>query len=266
MKSSLSSKNTTVILLVVLAIAILFGIYYYFVLPKLNEVDAKESTVSSLNSEIATLNEQIALVEEQKTVATSNMVALRNKVPQTREIENLLLSIEEVEAITGVRVESISFNNYDSLVSGAGLVDPNAPTTEEQATSEGTTTEGATDTVTTEGTTEETTKEATDSKTATEENGAETANTKETVTPVSTIAPESLPAELKLLTLSLSIISPEYKKLQSFIKELEQIERIVKIDTFSFTLPGEEELVSENPNLEVTSTIQITTFYYEGDQ
>lgn len=249
MKSVSSSKNTVFILIGVLILALLFAVYYYLILPKLNEVEAMESSVSTLNSEIASIHEQIATVEADRESSSPNILALRKKVPQTRGIESIVRGIEEIEAITGTRVESISFNNYDSLVSGAGLVDPNAPiapTAEEQAAAEAeesTTTEGETpaDETTTEGETEV----------------AET--------PVSTITPESLPAELKLITLSINVLAPDFETLQEFIAEFEKVDRVVKVDTFNFSLPGEEENISEDPNLEVSSTIQITTFYYEGD-
>lgn len=251
MKSGSSSKNTVYILIGVLILALLFAVYYYLILPKLNEVEAMESSVSTLNSEIASIHEQIATVEADRETSSPNILALRKKVPQTRDIESIVRGIEEIEAITGTRVESISFNNYDSLVSGAGLVDPNAPiapTAEEQAAAEaeaeeGTTTEGETPT-------EETT---TDGETEVAE------------TPVSTITPESLPAELKLITLSINVLAPDFETLQEFIAEFEKVDRVVKVDTFNFSLPGEEENISEDPNLEVSSTIQITTFYYEGD-
>ena len=93
-----------------------------------------DSSVNSLHSEISTLNEQIASIQENQSSEDSNEFALRKKVPTNREIDELLLNIEEIEYVSGSRIQSISFNNYDSLVSASSLTDPNAVTeTEENA-------------------------------------------------------------------------------------------------------------------------------------
>ena len=113
-----------------------------------------DSSVDSLHSEISTLNEQIASIQEEQSNENSNEFALRKKVPANREIDELLLNIEEIEYVSGSRIQSISFNNYDSLVSASGLTDPNAVTdTEENA----------------EGQTEASEEQATDTTSETEE-------------------------------------------------------------------------------------------------
>lgn len=221
-------------------LALLFAIYYYVLLPKQDEADMLESSVNSLQSEIASLNEQITLVQEEQSRESSNEFALRKKVPDNREIDELLLNIEEIEYVSGSRIQSISFNNYDSLVSASGLNDPNAvPDTEENA----------------EGQTEASEEQATDT----------TSETAEQVitTPVSTIAVESLPANLKLVTFEVDVESPNYEKLQQFIKETEQLERVMHIDAIEYDLPGEENIYAENASDIVSATVQVTTFYYE---
>ena len=51
----------------------------------------------------------------------------------------------------------------------------------------------------------------------------------------------------------------------TFIKEIEQIERVMKLDSVSLTLPGEEEQLQEDAVPTYKAAIQITTFYYEGE-
>ncbi len=235
-----SSKNSGPILIASLVAVLLFAVYYYIVLPKQDEADMIDSSVDSLHSEISILNEQIASIQEEQSSENSNEFALRKKVPASREIDELLLNIEEIEYVSGSRIESISFNNYDSLVSASGLTDPNAVTaTEENA----------------EGQTEASEEQATDTTSETEE--------QVTATPVSTIAVESLPANLKLVTFEVGVESSNYEKLQQFIKEIEEIERVMHIDTIEYALPGEENTYAENASDIVSATIQVTTFYYE---
>ena len=236
-----SSKNSGPILIIILVGVLLFAIYYYVLLPKQDEADMMESSVNSLRSEISTLNGQIASIKEGQSNKSSNEFSLRKKLPDNREIDELLLNIEEIEYVSGSRIQSISFNNYDSLVSASSLTDPNAVTeTEENA----------------EGQMKEN-----------EEQIAETATTSENeepvTTPVSTIAVESLPPNLKLISFNVDVESPNHDKLKQFIKEIERLERVMHIDTVGYNLPDEENTFAEDATDIVGASIQVTTFYYE---
>lgn len=257
MKSISSNVRNTLILVSVLILALLFAVYYYVVLPKKNEVEAAQTAIAGLKNEIVSINDQILIIEDEQKQALANLFTLRQKVPATRDIESLIRDVEEIEAITGTRVENISFNNYDAQVSGAGLVDPNAPApVEGQATTPATTTPATTETQpATEGEPTGEGQQATDGQQAQED-----------ALPVATIDPATLPGELQMITLSVSVLSPNFETLQEFIKEFERMDRVVKVDTFNFALPGEEDFISADPNYEVSSTIQITTFYYVGEQ
>lgn len=52
-----SSKNSSIILLIALITAILFALYYYLLLPKLDEVKAKENHISQVQQEVTRINE-----------------------------------------------------------------------------------------------------------------------------------------------------------------------------------------------------------------
>lgn len=242
MNSITSSKNSTILLLTALFAAILFAVYYYVLTPKLDEVKEKESTLSSLNQEITTLQEQMTLIDETQQTSISNTLTLRKKVPQTREIEKILLDIAEIEAVTGTLVESIRFNNYDSPVVDSTITDPNAPAVDQEAVPR---------------------------TPAVEEKATDNQSTPEGTTdtpPVSTITKESLPEQLKLVTFSFDIAALDLQALQNFLQEIEQIERIMKIDTLSISSPGEEEQLQEDADPTVKATVQVTTFYYEGEK
>ncbi|MFJ7735039.1 potassium transporter [Lysinibacillus sp. NPDC097287] len=245
MNSITSSKNSAILLLTALIAAILFAVYSYVLSPKLDEVNAMESTLSTLNQEIKSLQEQITFIDETQQTSLSNSLTLRQKVPQTREIEKVLLAIAEIEAVTGTLVESISFNNYDSLVVDSTITDPNAPVMDEEVAQGASATDGNT--------------------TDTQQTGGETVATTDEL-PVSTIAKESLPEQLKLVTFSIDIAALDLQALQDFLQEIEQIERIMKIDTLSISSPGEEEQLQEGADPTVKANVQITTFYYEGEK
>lgn len=238
------NKNTSILLLVALIASFLFAIYYYIVLPKKDIVESLESSINALHTEIGTLQAQIGSSEEEKTAEVSNVFEIRQKLPQSREIDQLLLNLEEIEFVSETRITAIGFNSYDTLVSESAIV----PLPEEGAEEDAA--EGQMDGA-----------EVTENEEADEGNG-----TGETVeTPVSEIAAQTLPPELKLITFNLEIEAPDGQNIQLFIEEIENLKRIMHIDSISYTLPGEEAEFMEEGNETVTASIQVTTFYYEGE-
>ena len=228
-----NGKNSGPLLVTALVMALLFAVYYYIVLPKQEEAEAKQSTVDSLNSEISTMKEQIALLEEGNSDAVDNEFTIRKKLPESREIDELLLSLEEIEYISDTRIVGVSFNNYDDLVSASGLADPNA-TAEQNPVEE-----------------------------TTDESAAEAVDQQEETIPVSTMSAESLPANLKLITFQIDIESLDDEQLQQFLKEIEGLERVMHIDTIEYSLPGEEDALLDDAPKVVSASIQVTTFYFE---
>ncbi|MEB2302755.1 potassium transporter [Lysinibacillus xylanilyticus] len=237
-----SSKNSTILLLAALIAAILFALYYYIVTPKLEEVDAKESSINSLQQEISTIQEQIALFEENDKSSSTSNLTLRKKVPQTRAIDEVIRNIEEIEAVTGTRVEAMNFNNYDSLVIDSTMTDLNLINSEEQVD----------------------TQQSTIDEQAVAKND-ETTEVKDKI-PTATFTNDSLPKELKLVTFSIDVDAMDNKAMVEFIKEIEKIDRVMKIDTIDFELTGEEAKFQEGADTTLKSTIQVTTFYYDGQQ
>ena len=243
MKSS--SSNSTPLLLSVLILAILAALFYYLVMPKMDEVNRAEANVSSLQSSITDLESQIATLTAEQSKDVTNEFAIRKQLPAKRAINELLLNIEEMEYVTGSRIVSLSFNSYDELVNSSNYVDPNAPVDTEQ-TSDGQPVEASVQTG--EGTAVITTENVTED--------AATA-------PVSTIAVATLPTNLKMITFSIDVEAPNALQLVAFIKEIESLERVMHIDTIDFSLNGEENKYLEDASDVVATTIQVTTFYYE---
>jgi len=227
MNSISSSKNGTLLLIIALALALLFALYSFVVKPKQEVAQSLRTEINYLNTEIASLEENMADKQTQLSKTDINELTLRKKVPKDREIDSLILSIEEIEYVTGSQIRHIEFNNYDTLVSDSNLLNP----TENSEDNEGL---GILD---------------------------ELQQTEEL--PVSSIAEEPLPQSLKLVTFIIEVISPNEPKLLQFIREVEQIERIMHIDSINFDLTGEKDQIFEDISDVVTAEVQVTTFYYE---
>lgn len=225
-----SGKNSSTLLIIALVAALLFAVYYYVILPKKEEVASLESSIASTRSEMTTIQQQIEEINASKSIDETTLFEMRQKVPATRNLDDLILNIEETQYVSGTKILSVDFNNYDTLVSNSELEDPNAPTEDSENV---------------------------------DDTGEETSSNER---PVSTIAKESLPPELKLITFEVNVESPDFQHLVHFIKEIEKIERIMYIEIIDFSLPGEENEFAEDSVDSIEATVQVTTFYYEGDE
>ena len=228
MNKLMSSENSPLLLLTAFVAALLCAVYYYLVVPKTNEVEAKSNSIEQLGQEIASLEEQLTQTSNEQMSMASNSLAMRKKVPETRAIEQVILDITQIEEVTGTRVESVNFN-YDVDVAQTEVTESNTIEKAEVAVDE--------------------------EQTKVEEN-----------VPVPTIAKETLPANLKLVTFTIEVAALDFNALDRFLKEIENLERVMKTDTISFKLPGEQDRLETEKDLSATATVQITTFYYEGEK
>ena len=225
----LNSKKSGILLLVLLIASLLFALYYYVILPKREEVQAKEASIQSLQSEIKSLKQSLTSFDEQLEVPMQETLEMQKKVPSVRAVEQVLRDMVEIEEVTGTRMESLTFNNYDEPVADANV--------------------GQTNTV------------------AEAEAKVNEENQENTETPpISTIAQENIPLELKLVTFTFDIGALTFDSMVTFLKEVEKLERVMKIDTIKMSLPGEKEKLDKEADTTIKATVQITTFYYEGQE
>lgn len=229
MTNLLNSKKSGLLLLVLLIASLLFALYYYVILPKKDEVRAKEASIQSLQTEIKSLEQSLTSFDEQLEVPMQETLEMQKKVPSVRAVEQVLRDMVEIEEVTGTRMESLTFNNYDEPVANANVDQTNTVAEAEAKVNE--------------------------------------ENQENTETPpVSTIAQENIPPELKLVTFTFDIGALTFDSMVTFLKEVEKLERVMKIDTINMTIPGEQEKLDKEADNTIKATVQITTFYYEGQE
>lgn len=231
-----SGKNSAFLLITALILALLFALYNYVIQPKKEEAASVQSSVNQLQADISSLKEGIASQEENNKKAADNEFTLRKQLPQQRAMKELLLSIEEVEYVAQTCILSLNFNNYDSIVAQSNIEDPNHKT--------------------------ETTQDGTNPES---ENADGTESEQETVQPVSSIPRETLPADLQMVTFTIEVQAPNREQLEEFLKEIESLEREMRVDAVRYTLPGEAGRLAVEPSGNIDAEIQLTTFYYEGN-
>lgn len=218
-----SSQRNTVILVALLTIALLGALYYYVVLPKTERVTSLQSTITTLTATRDTALADIAAFDA-KDLDAGTLARLQKQVPKERGVEYILRDLEDIEMLTRSRIENISFSEYDApmLERKLGLTE----TTEEEL-------------------------------------AAQLANeTVEEEEPLYNAALAEAPEGLQIITYQVELLTPDYKTLRTFIREVEGLERIIKIDVVQLSQPGEEVKFAEVVDYTVSASLQLTTFFY----
>lgn len=68
-------------------------------------------------------------------------------------------------------------------------------------------------------------------------------------------------ADIKKITISIQAQSPSYDNMILFLKEIEDLKRLTKIDSFSFKGPREKVLASQEIQNELLYSLTISTYY-----
>lgn len=225
MKERMNDNKTLVLLLGILALVILGALYYYVVYPKMEHEKRIASSIEQLAVDNRHLKEDILAYAELDEDAEDTF-DLRKKLPGNRNVSELLLSLEEAELVSEAKIQSIAFNNYDGLVSESGY----GVTGEEDVDEAG-----------------------------------ETEGQEDDEIPETKIDIETLPTALKLLSFNVQVEVQDYDHLLTFIREVEAIERLKRIEDIAFSSGGEADLKGAEADEAMVVTLQVTTFYSEEE-
>lgn len=246
--SDFFQEKRKIILFIGIILFLLLGLlYFYLLMPLKDDANAAEQNVKQLETEVKTLENRL---NQNETDQPKNTAKLEKKMPLSRQLDELILSLQEIEMVSGSQIASITFNNYDGgLTEADGTYNNNE------------TTDGTDNTATNEPDENQSDNQAAADE-SNDDNESDTNDESEQATDETVT---NLPTNVKLITINLSIASPDYEHFQLFLRELEKLERITRVDTLTFTKPAERELLYEKDGSKaVTAEVQITTFYYNG--
>jgi type IV pilus assembly protein PilO len=234
MNNIFQENKKSFFLLLGLLFLLLIVAYFFFYQPKSQEFKKKEGQVEILENDNQVLQIKISNAEHDSgsEVGIENYL-LENKLPLKPEIEELILTLQEIELISDSRFDNISFSYGDT-----------APQREEEETD----IDKEDDSQSEEDTDNET---QTDTDTADSETFVENA-----------INFEEIPENLQVITVSFSVTSPDYEHFQQFINLIENQERFMTVTSMDFQKPAEREIVLDEDAETITSDVNVTTFYF----
>lgn len=254
-------KGIMFFLMIILFLLIGLG-YVYKIKPIQDTLDTTRMNVQGMEAEIQILNAQIAKVQEANSEeeTESEEPNIEHFLPFSSNLDDILIQLSQVEVATGNKINSISFATTEGTLSEADIQTMRKGYEIFQATDDGEAVEG-----------EETNGESAESDT-TESGTVDEGTTENTQDPAAQNPPPAIPGveNVKLVTVNLSVTSPTLAHFRQFLTGIENLERITRIESYSFntkqemTKPENEE--EEAKPIPITIGLQISTFYYIDGQ
>lgn len=200
MTSLFQKRTITYILILVISFLLLIGTYFFLYRPQVEELHNKKIELQMKQESKEFLLEKL---EELEGKTGDDFEEWKNRLPVSKELDQLILILEEMEQVSNSTFERITFSYSNSLNSVDGQEE--------------------------------------DKSTNKEFNMLEQ------------------PAELHVITIRMNVITPDYQRFQTFLKEIEKQERWMYVNELEFLSTGD----SEELEPAIHSQVQLVTFYYK---
>ena len=234
MNLRLNNKRTLIAsVCVILILALLAGEYFLFLKPLKSEIKTFKTQLETEEKLYDVMGQRLADSTNEVVEQTST---LQKKLPVLPFLEQFLLDLEKAEVISNSLITNMTFSDADLNLEE---IDQEELTSEDLLNGQ-----------------ENINYEINGKEVFSEDE----ANTGETQTENQQETP-AIPEGMKRITVNLSVKSDNYFDMLTFLKVVENLERITKIDSLSFS--GGEEVKSVDAKVEgLTYSLVLSTFYY----
>ncbi|WLV24114.1 hypothetical protein QR721_10760 [Aciduricibacillus chroicocephali] len=247
MNEQFQERRNLYLALAGLILILLIVLFFAVLKPMTDEKSANEAEALNLQKQVDNLQTEKKRAQNSPDSGQDESTLYKAKMPLNPSLDELMRSLEEIEAISMSRIDKIEFaydgdlplpdKEEDTTNPDDAVPDANAGTNDDTATS----------------TDEEDTSGAVDSEART------SADNK--VAQLELQAPENL----HTIAMRMEVASPDYEHFDMLMKEVEKLDRVTLVNTLEFKKPAEAELVlDQNPDETVTCTVELITFYYDG--
>ncbi|WP_163101786.1 type 4a pilus biogenesis protein PilO [Peribacillus alkalitolerans] len=224
-----SRKKFLTFIVIIIGLGTLgFGYAFWFHFLPLKE------RISSLSTMISAQEEKLGESGSPNTEKTGEIITqtteLQKKLPVAPLVDQFILELERAEVESGSLITSFNFGQNQSEVTSES--ENNLATEIGNAIGSSQSNSTTTDT-----------------------------NVDENGKPIETMPAVPLPEGVEQLTVSMTVESPSYFELEAFIKAIEELPRITKIDNLTFT--GQREVREATvPVTKLTYSVTVSTFYF----
>ena len=235
MKQLFQENRNTFLLLFVLLFILVLSVYFFLYRPLAAELQHEEKQEQVLKDEVAILDERLSTIPGNVEESTKDLeyLRLKDQLPTLPELDEFLLTLNEIELISNSRINEMTFGYQGELPERGSIGDEKGI-------------EDVTDEFT----------EAVD----------ESMEGEEFSEPELILEMEEMPIGLESIIVTIDVQSPDYEHFQLFLKEIENQERMMVVSSLEFDKPTESEIVfAENPDETILARIVVMTFYYDNE-
>jgi len=225
MNNMFEENRSTFLMLVGLMFVLLMVLYFAFISPLLSDLKEKKSSQVDLQNDIAVLEKKLQQLDESEEEFEQEQLELQKKIPLTRELEEIVLILQEIELHSSSVIEEINFY-YDGSLPTSDFI--HELDTEEMVE---------------------------------DEDGSEGEKGKNNDEKSPTIDLVEKPERLQLITLNMEITSPTYDDFLQLVTEIEQQERIMGVSKVQFETQSESVDVETDGSIE--AEVELITFFYQ---
>lgn len=225
MNDYLQENKRTLFILFGLLFILAIVLYFILLRPLIADLSSKERAIQNIENEIQLLETKLTSMSEEIKETDVEQLVLENKIPPQRDLDEYILSLQRLEAMTGSKIAKINF-----------VYDSNLDKVEDEE------------------------KENTDTKSETDED--EEGNEVEiTIDPI--ILNEK-PENLHVMTVKVVGASPDFNEFINLLEVIENQERISIVSKLKFIKQTEYEQFFEDDYFEtILFEAELSTFYYE---
>jgi len=220
-------------LLLLTGLFFILAIVLYFMLlrPLLTDLASKEKAIKVTKADIQLLEAKVENFEQKSEKIDVDQLEMANKIPTEKELDDYILWLQKLEAITGSKLEKIDFT-YDSNVEFMEEETAEGASIDEEI-------EGLADI-------------------DDESDGSEDEEP--------TIDPDIInekPEGLEIFIVKVKGYSKNFEDFIDFLEAIEQEERISFVSQLKFVQPTKDDInFSEYPFIALSFEAELTTFYY----
>lgn len=230
---------------IILLFLLLIALYFALLRPLTSDLKRTERAMETLEEDIHRL--KIAMENEEEEKTAWNLESLRKKVPADKELDPLLLTLDEIEAVSNSRIENIDFTYEADLPEGALAEEESEEQVDEEVGDEEI----------------EEVDEGEEGEDTDEEIAEEEADEAEEEKERERVIFSEIPEELHTISVSMTVYSPDYEHFRRFLVEMYRSERILLVESLSFEKPAETELLMNPEEETISFTIDFLTFYHD---
>ena len=253
-------NKRSLILLASMLFVLALVLFFMLLRPLLVDYEKEVHQIDSLNEEITLLETQIESLQETSDDFNVDQLILENKIPTERELDEYILALQQLELHTESKIETIQFT-YDSNITTDEPIEEEISDVDANDESEVSTVNPTDEEVANADVYDD--DDFPDDVEETEQNESEEVDeiSEPTIDPV--ILSEK-PDQLHVMTVRISVASPDFDEFIELLKLIETSERISIVTNLEFTKPTEQDLYfGDGPSEEVPFDAEITTFYYK---